>query len=185
VAMRRLSVLRTLAGLTGHGRSTTMPSRAAKTRTGAAACCATRSSISASARHGSWWNSASCRALARCASATAYSTAEWPKAQPRQLGRGVLGIVHQQVGVLGQRDSGVVYSITSALAGLCDVLGMAGSMRGEATSDWHDRVVSAEEAVSVVRPGDKVFLARRGALEDREAVRRGQLRAGRQLLTPN
>ena len=35
VVMRRLSTLRTLAGLTGHGRSTTIPSRAAKTRTGA------------------------------------------------------------------------------------------------------------------------------------------------------
>jgi acyl-CoA hydrolase len=31
-------------------------------------------------------------------------------------------------------------------------------MSVEAASDWHDRVVSAEEAVSVVRPGDKVFL---------------------------
>ena len=60
----------------GQGRSTTMPSRAAKTRTGAVACSATKASISSSVRHGSWWNSASCRALARCASATAYSTAE-------------------------------------------------------------------------------------------------------------
>ena len=31
-------------------------------------------------------------------------------------------------------------------------------MSVEAASDWRDRVVSAEEAVSVVRPGDKVFV---------------------------
>ena len=31
-------------------------------------------------------------------------------------------------------------------------------MSVEAAPDWHDRVVSAEEAVSVVRPGDKVFV---------------------------
>ena len=31
-------------------------------------------------------------------------------------------------------------------------------MSVEAASDWHDRVVSADEAVSVVRPGDKVFV---------------------------
>jgi ATP/maltotriose-dependent transcriptional regulator MalT len=60
----------------GQGRSTIMPSKAAKTRTGAAACCATRASICSSVRHGSWWNSATCLVLARCASATAYSTAE-------------------------------------------------------------------------------------------------------------
>jgi len=30
------------------------------------------------------------------------------------------------------------------------------SMR--AASDWRDRLVSAEEAVSVVRPGDRVFV---------------------------
>jgi acyl-CoA hydrolase len=35
---------------------------------------------------------------------------------------------------------------------------MAGSMSVEAASNWRDRVVSADEAVSVVRPGDKVFV---------------------------
>jgi hypothetical protein len=34
---------------------------------------------------------------------------------------------------------------------------MAGSMSVEA-SDWRDRLVSADVAVSVVRPGDKVFV---------------------------
>ena len=35
---------------------------------------------------------------------------------------------------------------------------MAGSMNIEAASDWRDHQVSAEEAVSVIRPGDKVFV---------------------------
>ena len=35
---------------------------------------------------------------------------------------------------------------------------MAGSMSVEAASGWRDHLVSAEEAVSVVRPGDKVFV---------------------------
>ena len=46
----------------------------------------------------------------------------------------------------------------SALAGQCDSQDMAGSMSVEAASDWHDRLVSAEDAVSVVRPGDRVFV---------------------------
>src|SRR6516165_2257186 len=46
----------------------------------------------------------------------------------------------------------------SALAGQRGVVGMAGSMSVGAASNWHDRVVSADEAVSVVRPGDKVFV---------------------------
>jgi len=70
-------------GAHGNGRSMTMPSWAAKTRTDAVECCATKASISASVRHGSWWNSASCRAWARCASAIAYSTAEWPRKPSR------------------------------------------------------------------------------------------------------
>jgi hypothetical protein len=32
---------------------------------------------------------------------------------------------------------------------------MAGSVSVEAASGWRDQLVSAEEAVSVVRPGDK------------------------------
>src|ERR1700751_187647 len=35
---------------------------------------------------------------------------------------------------------------------------MAGSMNVEAASDWRAHQVSAEEAVSVIRPGDKVFV---------------------------
>src|SRR5262252_9618420 len=35
---------------------------------------------------------------------------------------------------------------------------MAGSMSAETASGWRDRVVSADEAVSIVRPGDKVFV---------------------------
>ena len=46
----------------------------------------------------------------------------------------------------------------AGLAGQCDVLGMAGSMSAEAASGWRDRLVSAEEAVSIVRPGDRVFV---------------------------
>ena len=36
--------------------------------------------------------------------------------------------------------------------------GMAGSVSVEGTSGWRDRLVSAEAAVSVVRPGDQVFV---------------------------
>jgi acyl-CoA hydrolase/RimJ/RimL family protein N-acetyltransferase len=46
----------------------------------------------------------------------------------------------------------------SALAGQSDSLGMADSMSVEAASDWHDRLAPADEAVSVVRPGDRVFV---------------------------
>jgi acyl-CoA hydrolase/RimJ/RimL family protein N-acetyltransferase len=35
---------------------------------------------------------------------------------------------------------------------------MAGSMSAEVASGWRDRLVSAEEAVSIVRPGDRVFV---------------------------
>src|ERR1700747_300216 len=35
---------------------------------------------------------------------------------------------------------------------------MAGSMNVEAASDWRDHQVSGEEGVSVLRPGDKVFV---------------------------
>src|SRR5215510_13920508 len=46
----------------------------------------------------------------------------------------------------------------SALARPSESLGMAGSVSVEGASGWHDRLVSAEEAVSIVRPGDKVFV---------------------------
>jgi acyl-CoA hydrolase/RimJ/RimL family protein N-acetyltransferase len=35
---------------------------------------------------------------------------------------------------------------------------MAGSMNAETASGWRDRMVSADEAVSIVRPGDRVFV---------------------------
>src|SRR5215467_8586961 len=35
---------------------------------------------------------------------------------------------------------------------------MAGSMSAEMASGWRDHVVSAEAAVSIVRPGDRVFV---------------------------
>jgi acyl-CoA hydrolase len=52
---------------------------------------------------------------------------------------------------------GLAYEV-GAFAGQWDVLAMAGSMSVEAASGWRDHLVSAEEAVSVVRPGDKVFV---------------------------
>jgi hypothetical protein len=39
------------------------------------------------------------------------------KNQPRQLGGGVLGIVHEQVGALGQRDGCVVIDTGAVRAG--------------------------------------------------------------------
>ena len=56
--------------------------------------------------------------------------------------------------------SGLAYEVRH-FAGQCDALAMAGTMDVEAASDWHGRLVSAEDAVSVVRPGDKVFAAPR------------------------
>ena len=38
------------------------------------------------------------------------------------------------------------------------MLGMAGSMSAQTTSGWRDHLVSADEAVSIVRPGDRVFV---------------------------
>ena len=46
----------------------------------------------------------------------------------------------------------------SALARQSDSLGTAGSVSVEGASGWNHRLVSAEEAVSVVRPGDQVFV---------------------------
>src|SRR5215472_4042185 len=54
---------------------------------------------------------------------------------------------------------------------------MAGSMGAGAASGWRDRLVSADEAVSIVRPGDRVFVGSacatpRGLVEALERLRR-------------
>jgi hypothetical protein len=168
-------------------RSMARPSAAATTSTPPPAWAATRASISASVRAGSWWNSTRARALAWPASPTAYSTAECPKC--RRAGNSaavLLGVVDQEVDVTGQVHGRRVV-LAEAVGALADhdraVVREVGNRRpavGDAEAegatalvgDVRRRHLEALEAVLPGLQGDEAPLPAELSGRDREVRRR-------------